>query len=96
MTTSPWLVLKVALRGEDTSFLTWSCGAGPFHPSTPRQACHADAPHGGRRTWRYRESMREHPLRLVLVLLALAAGVVVARNLTADLGGVYDPAGDAR
>lgn len=40
--------------------------------------------------------MREHPLRLVLVLLALAAGVVVARNLTADLGGVYDPAGDAR
>ncbi|GAA0198744.1 MULTISPECIES: hypothetical protein [unclassified Aeromicrobium] len=40
--------------------------------------------------------MREHPLRLVLALLALAAGVVVARNLTADRGGVYDPAGDAR
>lgn len=40
--------------------------------------------------------MREHPLRLVLILLALVAGIVVARNLTADKGGVYDPADDAR
>lgn len=36
--------------------------------------------------------MREHPVRLVLALLAVVVGLVVARNLTADRGGVYDPA----
>jgi hypothetical protein len=40
--------------------------------------------------------MREHPRRLVLLLVAAVVGVVVARNLTADRGGVYDPAVDAR
>lgn len=35
--------------------------------------------------------MTQHPVRLVLLALAVLAGVVVARNITADKGGSYDP-----
>lgn len=40
--------------------------------------------------------MRAHPLRLLLLVLAAAAAAVVLRNATADKGGVYDPAEQAR
>ncbi|MEH3034154.1 MAG: hypothetical protein PGN07_08970 [Aeromicrobium erythreum] len=36
--------------------------------------------------------MTNHPVRLLLLVLAVVAGVVVARNVTADRGGSYDPA----
>lgn len=42
---------------------------------------------------RYRGPMREHPLRL-LVLLAVALGLAAAvRKATSDQGGTYDPDG---
>ncbi len=39
----------------------------------------------------YRERMRDHPIRFLMIALLLVLGVGAYRLATADEGGVYDP-----